>query len=156
MSHEEKQPQIIVDEDWKAQAQAEKEVLSKGTPPKEEAAQEASPSAESPTDTGKQPAAASVQGRQSRGAMPPANFTQLITMLATQSMAALGQIAIPGAGESEVDLPFARHFIDTLQMLEEKTRGNLSAEESGLLSSLLHELRMAYVAMRNKDQKPPG
>jgi hypothetical protein len=79
-----------------------------------------------------------------------ASFPMLLTTLATQAMVTLGQVANPVTGKADIDLPYARHFIDTLQMLEEKTRGNLTPDEAGMLSDLLHDLRLAYVAVRDQ------
>ena len=67
-------------------------------------------------------------------------------MLATQAMAALGLLHDPGEDEPTVEPQIAKHFIDLGGMVEEKTKGNLSAEETSLLNQTLHELRMLYVA----------
>ncbi|NLE39632.1 MAG: DUF1844 domain-containing protein, partial [Pirellulaceae bacterium] len=78
----------------------------------------------------------------------------LVTTLATQAMAAMGLIAHPGAGQQVTrDLPQAKHFIDTIGLLEEKTKGNCSAEEAAMFESVLYELRMAFVAV--KEKSPP-
>jgi hypothetical protein len=69
-------------------------------------------------------------------------------MLATQAMAALGLLHDPSQGEQPIEPQIAKHFIDLLGMLETKTKGNLSAEETSLLSQTLHELRMLYVARK--------
>lgn len=61
----------------------------------------------------------------------------------------LGQMANPVTGKAEPRLPEAKHFIDMLAVLEEKTAGNRSAEESALLDGFLHELRMAYVTSQS-------
>jgi Domain of unknown function (DUF1844) len=80
--------------------------------------------------------------------LPPATITSLIQMLATQTMVALGKIPIPGQPEGKVELGAAKHFIDLLEVLEAKTKGNLSAEEMVLLNNVTHELRMAFVAAK--------
>jgi len=79
--------------------------------------------------------------------MPPASFLVLMSTLATQTMASLGMIGDPATGEANVNRPMAKHFIDTLAMLQEKTQGNLTEEEAAHLRDALHQLRMAYVAM---------
>ena len=66
-------------------------------------------------------------------------------MLFTQAMAMLGQIPDPAGGESQINKPFAKHTIDTLEMLDDKTTGNLTEDESKMLAEALHALRMAYV-----------
>lgn len=82
--------------------------------------------------------------------LPPASFSTLVTLLATQAMAALGKVADPQSGEAVVRLPLAKHFIDSLEVLLEKTQGNLSELEKGMLESMLFELRLLYVAEQKK------
>ena len=67
-------------------------------------------------------------------------------MLATQAMMAMGAIPHPMTGQPEVHLDQARHFIDLLIVLQEKTQGNLDDEEKGMLDNLLNEFRAAFVA----------
>lgn len=82
--------------------------------------------------------------------IPPASFPTLVSLLATQAMAALGKIADPQSNKASVNLPLAKHFIDTLEMLQAKTQGNLSELETGMLENMLFELRMVYVAEQKK------
>ena len=79
---------------------------------------------------------------------PPASFEMLISMLFSQAMTMLGQIPDPQTGESTTNKPFAKYTIDTLEMLSEKTEGNLSEAESTMLSQTLHALRMAYIEVK--------
>ncbi len=123
-------PKIIIDEDWKHRVQAEKEALDR-----QQAAQEP-PSAPSPPPGALPP-----------GELPPATLPVLLTTLATQALVALGQVAHPGTGKAELRLDEAKHFIDTLEMLEQKTAGNRTPDETRLLDNLLHELRLAYVTV---------
>ena len=74
--------------------------------------------------------------------LPPATLSFLISTLATQAMVSLGAVPNPITNKTESNPDQARHFIDTLAMLEEKTVGNRTPEESQLLSSCLHQLRM--------------
>jgi hypothetical protein len=67
-------------------------------------------------------------------------------MLANNVMLFLGQIPDPVTQQRRRDLPQAKHTIDILVMLREKTRGNLTADEAQLLQELLPQLQMAYVA----------
>lgn len=127
-------PRIIVDEDWKSQVQAEKEALQR--PPEQPAPHEPSPS-------GGQP-------QHQRGPLPPATFPVLLTTLATQALVSLGQIPHPATNRPEIHLDEAKHFIDLLEMLDQKTAGNRSPEESQLLEDLLHELRLGFVAASKK------
>ena len=77
--------------------------------------------------------------------MPPASFLMLVSMFSTQAMVAMGVIPNPATGKAESQLPLARHFIDLLDVLDKKTKGNLDAEEQTQLDTTLHQLRMAFV-----------
>ncbi|MBI4585872.1 MAG: DUF1844 domain-containing protein [Planctomycetes bacterium] len=77
--------------------------------------------------------------------VPQASFTGLLYDLSMQAMLALGLVATQGQEEPVIDLPLARYTIDTLAVLEEKTKGNLTAEESAYLSQLLQSLRLRFV-----------
>ena len=76
---------------------------------------------------------------------PPATFEFLIHTLFTQALMALGRIPNPITKQSLKNLATARHFIDTLAMLEAKTQGNLTTEERRLLEEIHHQLRTMYV-----------
>jgi hypothetical protein len=76
---------------------------------------------------------------------PRGDFARIVSSLATTAYSALGLLADPAAGPKHRDLTVARQMIDWLAVLEQKTRGNLSFEESDLLSRVLYELRLAYV-----------
>ena len=121
---EQREPRIIVDEDWKTQVQAEKETL-----------------------TDKQTRQPEAPGAPE---LPPASMSLLITTLATQAMAVLGQIPDPDDGSTIVQLDQAKHVIDTMAVLEEKTKGNLTTDEATLLQSVLHQMRILYIAVQNE------
>lgn len=121
-------PKIIVDDDWKKQAQEEKRLLA-------EKAQKQAPQAGEGEDA---PASESRE-------LPPADFSTLVSALATQTMMSLGGYQDPQTKQRYVDLDVAKHYIDTLTMLEQKTKGNLSEEETGLLNNVIYQLRMNYV-----------
>ena len=72
-------------------------------------------------------------------------FIELVMMQAQQAAMFLGQLPGPDGQKLEANLPYARMFIDQLEMLQEKTRGNLSHEESQVLTSVLSDLRLAFV-----------
>ena len=76
---------------------------------------------------------------------PEAKFTILVRSLATQVLVSLGQIENPLNQKKEVDLKSAKFSIDLLQMLADKTRGNLTDVEKRYLESVLYQLRMGYV-----------
>ena len=83
---------------------------------------------------------------------PEPDFNFFITTLALQASISLGQVANPASNKVEEDLVQAKFLIDTLGMLQEKTKGNLNAEESGLLENILYELRMRYIEKTNKGE----
>jgi hypothetical protein len=72
-------------------------------------------------------------------------FIEFVVMHAQNAALFLGQIPNPKTGEPEVNLDLARMFIDQLAMIQEKTRGNLTSEETKVLSNALSNLQMAYV-----------
>lgn len=78
---------------------------------------------------------------------PPAiDFATFVLSLAASALQHMGEAGIPsGETDIETNLPLARQTIDTLALLEEKTRGNLDEEEGELLGSILYELRMRLV-----------
>ena len=122
MAEEKKQEKkLIIDEDWKNQAQKEKEDL---------AAKEETEKKE--------------QKKAGRGPLPKGDFAALLSMLTTQAFFAMGLLKVEGQ-EREPDLEIARYNIDMLETLEEKTKGNLSKEEQDVLKNMLNQLRMAYV-----------
>lgn len=127
------QRKIIVDEDWKAQVEAEKERYRR-----ERETQRAESSA----------------GEQ--GPLPPASLTALATTLGTEAMIALGLIQNPITRKTEVNLEHARYLIDTLGVLQEKTKGNLTPEEAAVLDNLLHELRLGYFSVHQQTQAGEG
>ena len=117
----EQPPKIEVDSDWKAEARKEKERLS-------------------------QKAQSGDQQQQAGGGQRPADFSTLISTMATQALFALGEIPDPRTGQRMMSLEMARHQIDMLGVLEEKTRGNLTEEEQAMLSGTVYELRSRYIA----------
>ncbi|PQO41666.1 DUF1844 domain-containing protein [Blastopirellula marina] len=136
---EDPEKKIVVDSDWKTQVRQEKEKLQGET------------SSEASSEPSSQPEPAPVppaEASPSPGgyALPKPDFTLLISMLATQAFSALGQIPDPASGKIQKHPEVAKHMIDLLGVLEEKTKGNLEAQEKLALESILHELRMVYVA----------
>jgi len=80
------------------------------------------------------------------GPLPPADFAAIVLSFASSALFHLGLVAHPETGEpGPVSLPLARHSIDLIELLEVKTRGNLSTEEAELIAGLLTELRVRYV-----------
>jgi uncharacterized protein DUF1844 len=130
-------PQLFVDEDWKGRVEAEKQAAAKRTAGSQQAAETPAPNRTS----------AAVESGESEAVapLPPATLSFLVTTLATQAMVSLGEVPNPFSGKTEIRLAEARHFIDALAMLEEKTEGNRTPEESALLRGFLYQLRLSYV-----------
>lgn len=128
--------EVVSDEDWKSAVKAE------------DAKRDAEWSAthqEQPT-TG---AGAAPEG------WPAASIGLMIEMFATQALVALGLGAFPDQ-QPQTDLNLARHFIDLLGVLEDKTKGNLTTAEAQMLEHALHDLRMAFVEQSRRSASPPG
>jgi len=86
------------------------------------------------------------------------SFAAFVLSLAHTAAVHFGDIPDPGTGQpAEANLPAAQQMIDILALLEEKTRGNLTAEERQLLDQLLYELRLRFVdASKAGGDVPPG
>lgn len=83
--------------------------------------------------------------------LPAMDFATFLISLSTSALYHLGLVAEPeGEPPPEPDLPMARQTIDLLEMLQEKTRGNLSDDEAQLLESMLYELRMQFVEAQRR------
>jgi hypothetical protein len=130
--------------------------MSTGETPKSgDEAQATGAGAGAPTeDTPTSPAASGDEGESwRRGPLPPPTLTTLLGTLYTQAMLSMGFIAHPATGKAEINLEEARHMIDTISMLEEKTHGNRTPEEINLFSRLLHEVRLAFVEASKQASK---
>ena len=77
--------------------------------------------------------------------LPEADFQILVSTFATQGMVSLGQIANPATNRKGVDLAQAKFAIDLLQVLQEKSDGNLTDEEKTFLDQCLYQMRMLYI-----------
>lgn len=118
----EEEPKIVIDEGWKAQVEREREEADqKVEKPKVEAVDEHSESEMS-------------------------LFDYLVSTLAAQTMIALGLVAEDGQEKVVVDLGTANHLIDSLMMLHEKTRGNLTEGEEKNLNEAVSELQRVFAA----------
>lgn len=111
---------IFIDEDWKEEAQREKEKLAEEL--EKERQHELPP-------------------------LPEASFEVLLSSLATPAMVSLGMLNIPNR---QANLDEAKFYIDLLEVLEKKTQGNLETREHNALTSVLYELRMGYVALAQR------
>src|ERR1700739_1350696 len=81
-------------------------------------------------------------------------FIEFVMMHAQNAALFLGQIPNPKTGQGEVNLELAKMFIDQLEMIQEKTRGNLSSEETAVLRNTLSNLQMVYVEVAQSGPKP--
>jgi len=113
----EKDSDKVIDEAWKRRAQEEKERLAAG---------------------GADDAAYA-------GPPPKPTFAFLVSGLVSQALIGLGQIASPISGKQAANIEDAKFAIDTLQMLQDKTKGNLTDDEKKYLESVLYDLRMRFI-----------
>jgi hypothetical protein len=100
-----------------------------------------------------QPAAGGTSGEdreQGSVPLPEVTLATFIFSLSSSALLHLGEIPDPDTNAVEVRLPLAKHIIDTLGMLQEKTRGNLEPDEDNLLKSVLYDLRLRYVQKSRK------
>lgn len=79
----------------------------------------------------------------------PASFANFIMSIASNAASALGMMEHPVTHKREVDLELGKHWIDVLGMLQKKTRNNLLPQEHQILESLLSDLRMQFVSLKN-------
>ncbi len=79
--------------------------------------------------------------------MPEVTFTAFIMSLNTAALFHCGELADPETGKTGQDLVLVKHTIDTLDLLKEKTRGNLSKDEDNLLETVLYDLKLRYVKL---------
>lgn len=119
MADQEEQSKLIIDSDWKSQAEAERQKLA------EEASRKAQQASERE--------------------LPPADVTGIVQILATQALLYMGAFPDPQTGRAMVAMDLAKFHVDLLGTLEEKTKGNLTEEEEKLVSQTAHELRLQYV-----------
>jgi hypothetical protein len=81
--------------------------------------------------------------------LPKIDFSSFILSLYSSGLVQLGTVEDPSTGKKSVNLDLAKHTINMIAMLEEKTRGNLTEEEDNLLKSLLSEIRVAFVEAKS-------
>lgn len=80
-----------------------------------------------------------------------ANFLQFLSGYASQALMHLGMMTNPMTGKTEVDLANAKYSIDLLEILQQKTEGNLTDEEDAYLKAALYELRMRYLQVPDEE-----
>jgi hypothetical protein len=126
-------PRIIVDEDWKTQVERERETLRS-----------------------QRESAAAAKKSQPDGIerFPTPSLSGMINMFASQAMAALGLLPDPVTGEAAQNRSLAKFLIGTLAVLEQKTEGNRTDDESIELQEALHHLRMIFVTATTNPPNP--
>jgi len=87
--------------------------------------------------------------KESKEPIPPLDFSSIVLPFFTQALIKLGQIKDPIVNKEDENLVLAKRLIDLLDLLNERTKGNLKSEEEKFLSSCLHQLRMAYLEKAN-------
>ena len=122
-SNDKKEKKIIIDEDWKEQAQKEKENLAEKEKIDHDVKEE----------------------EKQRPPLPEADLSGLISMLATHAFFAMGVVRTEEDKDKEPDLDMAKFNIDMIGVIEEKTSGNITEEEAELLKNTLHQLRMTFI-----------
>lgn len=133
---------LHIDTDWKKQAQEEKKRLAEEEQ-KRAAQQPARPAAAGGA------AAAAGAGRAGARQAPVASFAALVQSSMTQVFYYLGELA-PQGMEPVVNLDMAKYHLDTLGVIENKTRNNLDAEEKHLLDVALYETRNRYISVASQ------
>ncbi len=127
------EPKIFIDEDWKAQVQREKEEAAKKA---------AVAAAEAPADASEPGAGPELSAPDQE----KVSFSTIVSVFSMQAMLALGLFPEQYQGEKVmVDLVGAKHLIDMMLVLRDKTKGNLSPEEQGLLTQTISEMQQAFV-----------
>ena len=137
-------PKKKVDESWKERVEKEKVVETKRT---EESKKEKTP------DKPKEPQEEALQEEaelEHESHPVEASFSMFVSGLGMQALMCLGEIANPVTNKKEKNLNQARYIIDTIEMLKNKTEGNLTKEESNMMNSILYELRMKYVSRKEE------
>ncbi len=77
--------------------------------------------------------------------LPAINFATFVFSLNSSALVQLGVIDDPMTGQKTKNLPVAKQTIDVISMLQEKTQGNLTADEAAMIKNILYDLRIIYV-----------
>jgi hypothetical protein len=97
-------------------------------------------------ETGNQdPATDNKKTAKTASPLPAINFATFIFSLNSSALVQLGMMEDPMTGQKVKNLPLAKQTIDVISMLEEKTRGNLDADEAAMIKNILYDLRILYV-----------
>ena len=133
LDSEKPQIEIASDEDWKEKVKAEDAKLDAESSSESDSANQSTPELD-PSQ------------------IPAASFPGIVQIFVAQVFSALGMFPGPD-GETTRQLPVAKHIIDLLGVLEEKTAGNLTDDEAKMLDQALHELRISYVQVSQQTRQ---
>lgn len=86
-----------------------------------------------------------VPDKDGRCVMPEVTFSTFVMSLNTSVLFHLGELVDPESGQKMVNIDLARHAIDTLVILEQKTKGNLTVDEADLMKNILYDVKMRFV-----------
>lgn len=86
-----------------------------------------------------------VQSKEESFDYPPINFSNFVLSLSTSALFHFGDFPDPSSGKTQKDLSAAKQTIDIINMINEKTKGNLNEQENNLIQGVLYELKMRYV-----------
>jgi hypothetical protein len=109
--------------------------------------------AEPPPPAERAPQPQAVEPPEAEFSDEPSGFETLVSYLSTTTMFQLGLIPGPGGERIPPDMANAQRTIDLLQVLQEKTSGNLTLNESRLLDDVLYELRMTFVGLQKRQAR---
>ncbi len=137
-------PKIVIDSDWKAQAQKEREKLADKERQAKEAAEKSRQQQPAIPGMPAGPQGGDPGTGQPQG-MPPADFQALVGTMVTQALMYMGAFPDPETGRAMVSLEHARFHIDLLAVLDAKCKGNVTPEEASDLAQALNELRHRFV-----------
>jgi len=91
-----------------------------------------------------------VPNKEGKCVMPEVTFLAFVMSLNTSVLYHLGEIADPVTGEKTTNLDTARHGIDTLMLIQDKTEGNLTADEGEMLKNILYDVKLKFVKVAKK------
>lgn len=153
------QPSLHIDSDWKRQAQEEKRRQAEAEKARQQAKESdgvagriAPTGVAAPTSAPAAPASAAngpAAAQPGKQKMPQASFATLVQSIVTQALYYMGDLS-PRGSEPVLQLDMAKFHVDTLGLLDEKTKGNLSPEEQRMLDAALYETRMRYVQIASQ------
>jgi len=139
---------LHIDTDWKKQAQEEKRKLAEQEKQKAAVAAPAAQAAARPAVTpGARPESAA--GQRTGRELPPPSFAALVQSVVTQVFFYLGDLT-PRGTEPQLNLDMAKYQIDILGVIEQKSKGNLTADEQRLLDAALYETRMRFIGVSSQ------